>query len=596
MSAVDFPRALDLAAPQEVVAGPAARRGALLAALALGSLMAGLTAWAVWQSPALAYPHSTAPLRGLIVLAMAAGGTFTWWRRPTSPLGPLIIGLGGIYALGALNAFAAPGVYLVGRLALAGFVVYFLYVALAFPYGRLQGSTERRVFTAIAVVMAGLWVALLLSTNPLPRGYVLTDCAGTCPHNPLDIVRSPGFSTVFDDAVRFVTAAALAGVAVFLVVRIREAGRLRRRGYVPVLCALLLVAVSFVTYAVWHPGAAGAYVLQATSAAAVLVIPLALVLGQLRAHVITTWSLRDLLAEPAISLERLRDLLRDALGDPTLMLILWQPRTQQYVSLAGEPTTLPEDGPTRAVRPVLHEGALLGALVLDPVVDDASGVAQALAAASLICHTRRELLDELDDSRRAIVAETQSRIKIERELHDGAVQRLLSLQMGIAGARAHAKSPELSAELERLEEQARHLGGDLRLLAHGIYPGTLLEHGLQAALVEATFTAAHRVRLSGEVGRLSTRVEHAAYFCILEAVQNALRHAGTWARIDITLRVTEQALRFSVTDNGVGFDPATAGHGIGLSSMRGRISSVGGMLEIESKPGWGAAVLGVIPL
>jgi signal transduction histidine kinase len=192
-------------------------------------------------------------------------------------------------------------------------------------------------------------------------------------------------------------------------------------------------------------------------------------------------------------------------------------------------------------------------------------------------------------------AEANSRIRLERDLHDGALQRLLSLQLALAGLRRRAPTVELGAELAVLEQQARQVGDDLRRLAHGIYPGTLLERGLRQALREATVVAP--VRVEGEVGRLPAHVEHAVYFSVLEAVQNALRHAGPGARVDVTLLRRPGALEFSVTDDGVGFDAtAVRDCGIGMVSMRDRIAAVGGSLDVSSEPGRGSEIRGTVPL
>jgi signal transduction histidine kinase len=187
------------------------------------------------------------------------------------------------------------------------------------------------------------------------------------------------------------------------------------------------------------------------------------------------------------------------------------------------------------------------------------------------------------------------RARLERDLHDGVLQRVFALQLGLAHAREQAPPP-LAAVLEGLERQARLIGGELRALAHGIYPGTLLDRGLRAALDEATLGAAGRVTVHGDVGRLPEPVERAAYFCVLEAIQNMLRHAGAWATARVTLRADDGVLRFEVVDNGVGFDGAAAPEGLGLRSMRERVAAVGGQLVLESAPGNGVAVRGAIPL
>lgn len=209
----------------------------------------------------------------------------------------------------------------------------------------------------------------------------------------------------------------------------------------------------------------------------------------------------------------------------------------------------------------------------------------------------QERTRELEESRfRLAQASVEARRAIERDLHDGAQQRLSTLAVDIGRAsRLIDKDPEAAREVVgglqgKLELAIR----DLRDLAHGIYPTTLGEKGLPGALP----AAARRTTLPctvdiHDVQRHQPSVEAAVYFCCLEAIQNADRHSGGSL---IAVEVTDvDGLRFTVTDDGHGFDPAVVGSAHGLTGMRDRIRAAGGEMRVDSAPGRGTVVEGQFP-
>jgi signal transduction histidine kinase len=183
---------------------------------------------------------------------------------------------------------------------------------------------------------------------------------------------------------------------------------------------------------------------------------------------------------------------------------------------------------------------------------------------------------------------------MERDLHDGALQRLLGLQLGLIHVREHVVDAGVAAELRQLEQEAGRIGDDLRNLSHAICPATLVERGLIQALKEATAASAYRVTVEGEVARLSAHAEQALYYCILEAVQNALRHAGSWAKVHVVVEPHGEQVWFSVTDDGLGFEDAGVRKGMGLDSMRDRVLLAGGALTVQSRRGHGTHVHGYV--
>jgi signal transduction histidine kinase len=207
------------------------------------------------------------------------------------------------------------------------------------------------------------------------------------------------------------------------------------------------------------------------------------------------------------------------------------------------------------------------------------------------------LVDQLRQTRHVAEEAVNERAALERDLHDGAAQRVLSLQMGLAQARSDAGSTALGAALAQLERHAQLLHDDLRELSHGIFPSVLVDCGVVEALAEATLATNQRVRISRTIERMPRHLEHALYFTALEAVQNVLAHAGTWAIATVDFSQTADSVVCRISDDGVGFDlDGSAGHGLGLASMQERVTAVGGTLSIESAPGWGTSVVAEIPL
>jgi signal transduction histidine kinase len=151
--------------------------------------------------------------------------------------------------------------------------------------------------------------------------------------------------------------------------------------------------------------------------------------------------------------------------------------------------------------------------------------------------------------------------------------------------------------LEQLTDDVRRALEDFRDLAHGIYPELLVDRGLVEGLREAMTRAPITARLQpAEIGRYVADVEATVYFCCLEALQNAGKHAGAEACATVRLWEEEGGLRFEVADNGTGFDPRAGGRGAGLTNMEDRVGALGGRLSIESSPGAGTRVGGVVPL
>jgi signal transduction histidine kinase len=237
--------------------------------------------------------------------------------------------------------------------------------------------------------------------------------------------------------------------------------------------------------------------------------------------------------------------------------------------------------------------AVILLLVFVPVVAGliALGVAQSY-------HRVLEQAELLRDSRaRVVVAADDARRRLERDLHDGAQQRLVTTSVRLALARRLLATDPVRAD-QALADAVAELHDalrDLRELAHGIYPPLLAERGLGPALAAATRRLAVPVDLRVAVaGRYPADVEAAVYFCCLEALQNAVKHAAA-SRITLTVDAGPP-LVFTVEDDGRGYDPAAVPPGTGVANMADRVAAVGGRFGVRARPGAGAVVRGEIPL
>jgi signal transduction histidine kinase len=209
-------------------------------------------------------------------------------------------------------------------------------------------------------------------------------------------------------------------------------------------------------------------------------------------------------------------------------------------------------------------------------------------------------LREVQDSRARIVASADAeRQRIERDLHDGAQQRLVALRIKLELAEeALSEDPGRSRELlHEIGDDTVEALRDVRSLAHGVYPALLMQRGLRDALREAALRSPIPVRVdAGGIGRYPPEVESAVYFCCMEAMQNAVKHGAGASRITIAIERTEDGrLRFEVDDDGGGFDAAGTPSGRGLANMHDRLAAVGGGLTYRSQVGKGTQVVGIVP-
>jgi signal transduction histidine kinase len=584
-----------------------ARRGRTraLAAFAVGAagvVATALTVWGVARSPILGSPVTTAVWRGAFVGSYVAVGGYTWWRRRESRLGPLVAGVGFLYSLASLNASGASLAYTLGMVVWAAVIVYLAYVFLCFPLGWL-GSAVERAFVALYAASTALVWALVLAVSPtLPPGGPFTECGSRCPHNALQIVDgSAATGAGLNVAFSVVSTVSLIVLAMLIFNKARSSASLHRRSMTPLAIVFIANIVEFVLFLFVgpaYPGTKGAF--RIVDGVVTLGVPVAMLVGQLRGDVFAAKSLAQLALRG--SGERFtptdaQKMIGDALGDSSLTLSLWDPDEADYVDIDGVPVGLPRESRARGVTSITRDGEPVAVLIHDAAVNTDSGVVEGLAATSLLLLENSRLVGALRASRARLVdAAEQERRRIEQDLHDGAQQRLVEIQIRLAMARELADRPDLIRQLDSIAGQAESALMELRALARGIYPGWLRDHGPAFALraVAATFSLPVRVRDEG-IGRTSDAIEAAIYFCAREAMQNAAKHAGESARVTVTLSRREDLIEFTVSDDGVGMGSDGTTGGMGITGMHDRIEAVGGRLEIRSAPGEGTFVRGLIP-
>jgi signal transduction histidine kinase len=263
---------------------------------------------------------------------------------------------------------------------------------------------------------------------------------------------------------------------------------------------------------------------------------------------------------------------------------------------------LPDMGGGRAF-PVRDRGELLGALTVampaaEPLSKDGERLVTDLASQAGLVLRNVRLIEELQESRRRIVAAQDERArKLERDLHDGAQQQLvaLSVKLGLAEQLMSRDPEKARGVLSDLKAEATDALDNLRDLARGIYPPLLADKGLAAALEAQARKSPVDVRIEGDgASRYPQEIEAAVYFCALEALQNMAKYANATSAT-ITLANPDGVLAFEVADDGAGFDPGDA-RGSGLTNMRDRLEALGGTLEVSSSPGAGTRISGRIPV
>jgi signal transduction histidine kinase len=575
----------------ETEAPRAPRRFVLWSIAVLGCAAAGLSMFLALNSDHVAEPGLQAALMDWITLPYILAGVFAWSRRPDSRFGPLMIAAGFTMFVSSLAWANTAGLQTLGQAFDLMPAAVFLHVFLAFPTGRLEHRFERALVAACYVAAFGLELV----------GMAL---GGFGPDNLLEIVSEPGAAgTLLDVQLVAISAFCLIGVGV-LAVRRRGAGRPLRRSVALLVDAfafgLVMIAALFLTGA--FEGPAFETIRRATFFVIGLA-PAAFLIGLLNARLARS-ALADLLlemrADPAPA--DLRDALARALRDPSLTLAYWLPEYETWADVEGRPRSTPtaEDG--RAITLIDRGGEHVAALMHDASLEDEPELLQAVsAAAGIALETARlhaELaarLDELRGSRvRVIEAGQKERQRLERNLHDGAQQRLvaLSLELTMLKKRLDA-DPEASTRIDHARDEIALSLEELRDVARGLHPAVVSGHGLAVALESLAARATVPVRLNVELeGRLPEPLEVAAFYLVSESLANIGKHAqATSATVDVNRCNGEVVVE--IVDDGIG--GADTERGSGLRGLADRVEALDGRLRVWTPVGQGTRVRAEIP-
>jgi signal transduction histidine kinase len=504
-----------------------------------------------------------APVHVAIGWSFVGAGLVAWNRRPENRTG-LLMALAGLVWFGRDFDWWHPEVTRhFDGLATNLFFAMVAHLLVVFPDGRARSRSER--------VLVGSSYGLATV------GYVLAE-----------------FSDVLNVVADSMAVAVAVGILTHLIVRWRNASAPGRRVLAPiVLTGPAVLALLFATILIDARGAPSPRVNDALhwAALAFAAIPLAFLAGLLRTRLHRA-ALGDLMVElselPSPAL--VRDALARTLGDPALAIAFWLPDEERYVDIQGRPFELPE----RAVTEI--EG--LAAIVYDPsLLDDPELVSAAGAAARLALENARlhaELRAQLAEVRasraRIVAAGDAERRRLERDLHDGAQQRLLGIRLALRLARGKAGDAEQL--LVEAEEELDGTLAELRALARGIHPAVLTDEGLAPALQTLARRSSVPVQIEAVPSeRLPAPVEAAAYFVASEALANVAKHAHA-RRVTIEIRCDDARLVIDVADDGLGGADST---GSGLVGLRDRVEALDGTFRVESARGHGTRLHAEIP-
>ena len=458
-------------------------------------------------------------------------------------------------------------------------------LVVTFPLGRAWSNAGR-------LAIAGAYAAAL-------GGQVARALVGDDARDVVAISSDRAWSDAIERAQSVLGAAVAILVVAVVLQRLRVLGRPARLVQAPFFAGAAVTALTVLVAVVvpsggW-PGAASRHTVVALSA---LLVPLGLIAGVLRSR-LRRPEVSDLVVELRTGgATTLQERLARALGDENLELA-YRIDGSRYVDAAGRPMDV-ASRPDRAVTLIRAGGEDVAALVHDAaLLDDPALVESVRATAALVIENERlaaEVLSQLAEvraSRARIVAVADGeRRRIERNLHDGLQQRLvtLCLDLGLAATRGDAAAADALARAHLEVEQAI---AELRELARGIHPTLLREEGLEAAVAAVARRAPLPVAVHVSVGdRLSDAVELAAYLLVSEALTNIVKHASASAAV-VRLERTGDVLRVVVTDDGVGGARETPDSG--LAGLRDRLAALDATLHVDSGPGAGTTIRTEIP-
>jgi len=562
-----------------------------------GALAGAGAVWLAAHQPANRPTEPDAVLTLVLGASLLGSGLASWRARPENRLGPvMVLTAFGFFASQLIDARPA-WMYTVGNAVQYVWLIGFLYLLLTFPTGRLESRLDRWLMGGVVALMVLPLLAMLDGNKAGLR-------CDSCPDNLIQITHDNHEAMNLLGLQRLLGAALLVVIVGVLIRRWLRASPARRHAVAPVLvagCASFLALAATATLDLFGDPlnslpANVFFYLTATVPIAVLFVFLQRQLAR--------GGVAGLVVElgTAGAGTDLREALARTLGDPSLQLAYWFPAERCYVDGAGSPVRLPVDDADRRATLVERDGQPIAALLHDPFLDNDIGLVQSVcAAASLALENERlqaELrarLVELQASRARLVGATDAeRRRIERDLHDGTQQRLVSIAMSLGLLEAKLPARGDAGPLLRETRAALAVAlEELRELTHGITPPLLVERGLSAALDELCRRASLPTHPRLEVDRrLPDEVESAAYFVASEALANAAKHSHA-TEVRVAAWCAGGQLNLEVTDDGIG--GAGPDGGSGLRGLADRVEALGGRFTVSSPPGRGTTLRAEIP-
>jgi len=574
--------------------------------VAMAILAAGLGAAAtlIWGG----YRTPTTALAVTLVLTLSVGWSFAglgvvaWVRWPASRTGVLMIAVGLAWFARAVGAVADPVAFSVGVLIGSVYLAILAHLIVTYPSGRMVSRAQRLVVAAAYLCT----VPLNLVGHWLLTG---TDTCRDCPFNLL-VADTRAVAPDTGHQILFLLLAS-ATVAVLLVTarRWHAESRASRHSLAPALWG----AVAILGVILVHRVAALVNVAEPISAVlawsvqvALVLWPLGLLAGMARSRLDRS-AVADLVVELGTPLPpgAIRNSLAGTLHDPSLQLVYWQADRQVFVDATGTEVEPPSGHSGRAVTTLTRDGHTIAALIHDPVLLDNPAIMTAVAAAAGLAVENQHLhaearthLTEIRASRTRIVAAADAeRRRVERNLHDGAQQRMLNLMLALRLARVRLGASSYDAADEALAEATTQLTlalAELRDLARGIHPVILSQSGLSAAVRALAQRCSVPVRVTDSLDgqRFCAAVEETAYFVVSEALANVAKHAHA-AEAVVHLRQLHQDVFIDVTDDGVG--GARLQGGGGLRGLQDRVEAYSGHVRVTSAAGEGTRITAALP-
>jgi signal transduction histidine kinase len=570
---------------------------ALRIALALAAIPLGILGYQI-----LVHDLHSSTQNAIASIAVAwtfvAAGLVAWARRPENRVGALMtfVGLALLerkFQYSHRSPVFTPA-FAFGEVGLGAALAH---VVLAYPSGRLSNRAERWFVGAAYAAAIAFPVAMLLVWD-YPRS-----CAYDCgrafrQHSSISVAPS---QTAFHALDRVFHIGVYGVLAVFFIAlilwRLWQATPRGRRLLAPLLVAGIVAG----SRAVWGSvheisGSNTGDAFYWWQVSGQIAIPLALLAGLLGAR-LARGSVADLVVELGRTPpDGIRKALARALHDPTLQVAYWLPMRQSYVDEDGRAVRLPDDG--RALTKLEDIAAIVHDPELDPELVEAAGAAARLALhnARLQADVRAQLGKVQESRRRIVTAGDEQRRRIERDLHDGAQQRLVALALELRLAQRElgaSADPELERVLAAAVDELQLAVEELRELARGVHPAVLTEEGLGPALESLAGRTPVRVEIESTPDeRLPAEIEAAAYFVACEAIANAVKHAqATTIRVSASRR--NGTLVIEVEDDGIG--GARENGGSGIRGLVDRVEAHGGTLRVDSEPGHGTRVVGELP-